>query len=148
MDTTAKAPPTPGTEMGPKSTYRLACVTPTDKKTLNLGEGTATIYPKTFLEEDIFPLSDKKAFFSLPPEGLVSNEGQGSPPPENKKSYLSSEGSPLKGLVTGHEAPAWTKEKAEGYPIPPEGVLRIWGLRRYVVNGVEVIGWEVGMDPA
>ena len=29
-----------------------------------------------------------------------------------------------------------------------EGVLRCWGLRRYEVGGVEVIGWEVGMGPA
>ena len=34
------------------------------------------------------------------------------------------------------------------YPIIDEGILRIWGLRRYEVGGAEVIGWEVGMEPA
>ena len=34
------------------------------------------------------------------------------------------------------------------YPEVDEGVLRCWGLRRYNVGGVEVIGWEVGMGKA
>jgi hypothetical protein len=36
----------------------------------------------------------------------------------------------------------------KAYPIVDEGVLRCWGMRRYEVGGVEVIGWEVGMEKA
>jgi hypothetical protein len=61
-------------------------------------------------------------------KGLGSNAGQGS-----SMTILSSHESPLKGLA---------------YPYIDDNVLRIWGLRRYEVGGVEVIGWEVGMEPA
>ncbi len=115
------AQPTPGKPMGPKSTYRLTRVTPTDKKTSEWLEPKGIYIPK---EPDNF-----KAFrngnrigsspFRDAVESIIS-----APPSKNKKRLI------------------------DTYPEVDEGVLRCWGMRLVEVGGVQVIGWEVGMGKA
>lgn len=69
--------------------------------------------------------------------------------PANKKTIHDNSGNenPTNFDSVGYTSPD-KKTISQSYPMVDEGVLRCWGLRRYEVGGVEVIGWEVGMEPA
>lgn len=127
MATHSKAIATPGIAMGPKSTYRSLSVNPQNKKALMI-EGVGlhcapvqqTACPvKTNMESSVAR--------SGPCWGITGHQGarpESLTPLSDKKAFSSI------------------------HPYVDDGVLRCWGLRLFEVGGVQVIGWEVGMEPA